>query len=458
MRNLNSQLRRLRNHLGGREDMIAAIALAVVGVGGLSFTFLTHTGTPAGAALAYVAAMDRGDTDYVWAHTIIDSTSTSPATLSLLDRTALAAQINSTAHTRSNFSVTSVGYVSSGTQVMLTYDTSAGRRSTSLVMRGGAPHSWPVLAEPAGLDLALPPGAGALAIDGRTIEATSNGELIAAVFPGHHQVSLQASSLYLPYIGDVDARATLPSSTRVDLSGVKLTDKAIGDAKEAVATAFENCAGATVLHPQGCPQALTTDLATDTPRWVVLGDPLSDASIGLNDKAQPLVTGHYLMKLTYNSAAAHGTRVIAIGGPYAASLKWDGQAMSVTGFASSPAPTAVPRPGATDAQVLTALKAQFDLCLALQAGGSEGCPQQVAAFSASNFVWHANADPLQGVSVAWDSTQGFYRVTGNFDFSVDYDSTPPYSPTRHYQDRSSGQYIADLYWDGSKAVFVGFEK
>jgi len=458
MTTLNARLQQLRQQLGVREDVIAAIVLAVLGAGGLSFTVITHVGTPAGAALAYMAAIDRGDVDYVWSHTVVDSASTSPATLSLLDRPALAAQVNSTKHTRSSFSVQSVGYGSSGTQVTLAYDTSAGRRSTNLVMRGGAPHSWPVLAEPAGLDIALPPGAGALAVDGRTVEATANGELIAAVFPGDHQVSLQASSLYLSYVGEVHARVTLPSTTRVDLSGVKLSDVAVSDAKQAVSAAFKNCAGAGTLKPAGCPQALTDDLASDTPRWSVLGDPLSDASIGLNDKAQLQVTGHYLMKLAYDSAAAHGTRVLAIGGPYAASLKWDGQAMSVAGFAASPATTVIARPGTTDAQILTALKSQFDSCLAIQAGSSEGCPQRVVAFYASNFVWHANGDPLQGAAVTWDSTQGFYKATGNFDFSVDYDSTPPYSATRHYQDHSSGQYIADLYWDGSKVVFISFEK
>jgi hypothetical protein len=82
----------------------------------------------------------------------------------------------------------------------------------------------------------------------------------------------------------------------------------------------------------------------------------------------------------------------------------------------------------------------------------------VAAFYASNFVWHSTADPTQSATVAWDEVQGFFKVTGTYDFSVDYDSTPPLSPTRHYQDHSSGQYIADLFWDGAKVEFVGFEK
>ena len=103
-------------------------------------------------------------------------------------------------------------------------------------------------------------------------------------------------------------------------------------AKQTTSNAIKNCAGATVLNPDGCPQALTGDLASGLVRWAVLGDPVADASTGLGDKSDFQVTGHYLMRLTYDSAREHGTRALAVGGPYAAALKWDGQTMSVTGF------------------------------------------------------------------------------------------------------------------------------
>src|SRR5207253_7478890 len=124
-----------------------------------------------------------------------------------------------------------------------------------------------------------------------------------------------------------------------------------------------------------------------------------------------------------------------------AELKWDGQALSVSRFSvASPAAPAVQRPPATDADVLSPLKAQFNRCLSLKAGSAADCPQSVAAFYASNFVWHSTADATQSATVAWDNVQGFFKVKGTYDFSVDYDSTPPLSPTRHYQDHSSGQY------------------
>jgi len=112
----------------------------------------------------------------------------------------------------------------------------------------------------------------------------------------------------------------------------------------------------------------------------------------------------------------------------------------------------------SDAELLAALKTQFTSCLKLQSGAAPQCPQQVAALYASHFVWRANSDPMLGATVAWDGAKAFFRVSGSYDFTVDCDSTPPYTATRHYQDRASGQYVADLYWDRTKAVFIGFER
>jgi len=194
MRILNSQLHRLRNHLGRGEDMIAAIALAVLAVGSLSFTLITHTGTPAGAALAYMAAVDRADTEYVWSHSIVNALNGSAPNATFLDRAALDAQLKATAHSRSAIGVQSVNYMSEGTRVVVTYNTSSGPAKTSLIMRGGAPHSWPILVHPAGLDIALPTGAGALAIDGRIVETNGN-ELKIWVLPGIHTITLGASEI-----------------------------------------------------------------------------------------------------------------------------------------------------------------------------------------------------------------------------------------------------------------------
>jgi len=455
MRNVNSQLRTLRNRLGSREDVIAAVALAVIAVGGLSFTLTTHTGTPASAALAYVAAVDSADTSYVWSHSIVDVLNGSAPNATFLDRAALDAQLKTTAHSRSAIGVQSASYVLGGTRVVVTYNTPSGPAKTSLIMRGGAPHSWPVLISPAGLDIALPPGAGAIAIDGRTVEASGN-ELKLAVFPGSHQLKLAGSDLYLPFTNEVDVETTFPTLTPATFTKIQPTDKAVSQAKQAVASAIQNCATSSALVPAGCPQAYTSDTSVQA-TWAVLGDQLAGSKVIINAKSQLEVASHYLMRLSYTSKT-RGDRLLAVGGPFIAELTWDGQTLSVSGFSNAPpAASAVQRPPATDADVLLPLKAQFNRCLSLQAGSAVDCPQVVTAFYASNFVWHPTADPTQNATVAWDDVQGFFKVTGTYDFSVDYDSMPPIGPTHHYQDHSSGHYTADLYWDGNKTVFIGFE-
>ena len=457
MKNLGAGMRRMRQRLGAKQELFAGVVLAVLAAGGLSFTLITHTGTPAGAALAYMAAVDRADANYVWSHSVINTASATSADVSLVDKAALAAQLKATAHTRSGFVFQGLSFVSTGTQVTVTYKVADRLRSTSLLVRGGAPHSWPVVLAPVSLNLNLPPGAGQVAIDGREVNA-SGDQLKVAVLPGTHKFSLGASYIYLPFVGAFDAGSALPATSSIGFTNLKVTDQAAAESQTAVSKAIQSCAAATALRPAGCLQSYTSDTANTGATWSLLGDPLAGARVGVNANSALQVTGQYVMRLSYGSAITHGTRVIAVGGPYAATLKWDGRAISVSGFDPAPPAVSLPQPTATDAQIQAALKSQFDSCLRIQAGSAVGCPQQVAAFYASNFVWHANGDSLQSATVAWDATQGFYKVAGKYDFTVDYDSTPPYSPTRHYQGHSSGEYVADVYWDGSKAVFVGFEK
>lgn len=456
MKAVIAQLRKFRERLGVREDAIAAIVLAVFGAAGLLYTVITHIGTPAGTALAYMAAVDRADTDYVWSHSTFEPIDASAAETKLLNRSDLAAQLGATAHSRSAYSIQSVGYVSTGTKITLTYDMAQGRRTSSLVLLGGAPHLWSVLLYPAGLDLTVPTGAGTVAVDGLPLNLIP-GRHRLEVFPGLHKLTLAASDLYASSEQLVEAEPTLPTFTRATFASILLTEKATTDARETVTNALRSCAGAIDLKPANCPQSYTSDITNSAVHWTLLGDPVSSVTIGIDAGGELAVTGHYLMKLNYQPVSGR-ERTIAVGGPYIASVSWDGQAFAVSSFGEAAPTPALPRSAASDGQVLSALQAQFASCLKLQAGSAPQCPQSVLLVDASNVVWTANGDPTQGASVAWDGTQGFFRVAGNFDFTVDYNSTPQYGPTRHYQDHSSGQYTADIYWDGAKAAFVGFEK
>ena len=455
MKALYARLRALQSRLALREELIAGTVLGALAFGVLGFALVTHAGTPAGAALAYMAAVDRDDVDYVWSHSVIDASAAQGADVVLLHRGALEAQLRATAHTRTGLAVQSWRYTATGTDVTLAYSTASGRTTTTLLMKDSSPHFWPVAVHPAGLNLKLPVGSGALAIDGLPLAAADGTELSLAVFPGLHRITLGGSDLYLRYEGETSATATFPATTPITFAGIKLTEQATSEAKRAVAKSFQDCAGQTTLKPAGCPQWYAADVANGAAAWKLTGDPTGDAVAGVGSNGLE-VSGHYVMTLSYSSLS-RGPRVIALGGPFIASLAWDGTVFSVSGFGDASSVPALARPTATDPEVLSALQAQLTACLKLQAGFDPQCPQSVAAFDASHFVWHASSDPTQSASITWNGAQGFFQVAGNFDFTVDYDSSPPYSPTRHYQDRSSGQYIADIYWDGTKAVFIGFE-
>lgn len=459
MANLNHRLRTVQRRLGAREELVAGIVLALVAIAGLGFTLATNYGTPAGAALAYMAAVDRGDTDYVWSHSVVDSSGVGTKATVLLDRMALAAQLRESEHTRSAFAVQGVGYDGGNTKVTLSFTASADRRSVSLLLRGQAPHVWLILLKPAGVDLRIPAGAGALVIDGQSINAAAGTETQVGVLPGLHSVSLSGSRLYEPYNAQFDAETFLPSIANVSLRGVRPTPEAASEAQAVVGDAFKSCAQSTQLSVSGCPQSLNeVDVANGPVRWRLLGDPSANAVVALDDHSVLTASGHFLMSLDYESSVHRRERLLGVGGAYLASLSWDGHALTIGGFQDASSAPAIARPGATDDQVLSALKSQFDSCLRLQAGEVPQCPQFVLALYASSFVWHADSDPMQGATVGWDGKRSVFTVNGTFAFSVDYTSSPPYSPSRQIHDTSSGSYVADLYWDGSKAVFIGFEE
>ena len=66
-----------------------------------------------------MAAVDRADTEYVWSHSMVNVLNGSAPNATFLDRAALNAQLNATAHSRSAIGVQSVGYVMEGTRVVV---------------------------------------------------------------------------------------------------------------------------------------------------------------------------------------------------------------------------------------------------------------------------------------------------------------------------------------------------
>ncbi len=453
-----SGLRRMQRRLGVREELIAGVVLAVLAIGGFAFTLATQVGTPAGAALAYLAAVDRGDVSYVWTHSVVEQTSSPGLSQILTARSAMVAQLSAFAHTRSRVIVKGVGYEGVNSRVTLSYGTSAGLELIDIVLRGETPHAWLVDLQPTGLEIALPTGAGVLAIDGQRIEATAGSRFKVAVLPGHHRITLAGSHLYQDYGADVRAEIPLPAVTPVTFTDVHLTAAGTAETMQAVRDAFKSCAASRELTPAGCPQSLPeVDVANGDATWRLVSDPTT-VFVGLDANSTLEVIGHFLMSLDYDSRYYRRERLLGVGGPYVADLSSAAQGLKLSLFTDASYVSDLGRAPATDDQVVASLKAQFDVCVKLQAGEAAGCPQTVVALYGSGFLWREDGDPLQAAIVGWDGKQGLFTVAGNFTLSVDYTSTPPYGPPRKIHDSSSGQYVADLYWDGSKVAFIGFEK
>src|SRR5262249_49965375 len=157
----------------------------------------------------------------------------------------------------------------------------------------------------AGLDITLPTGAGAVAIDGQNLDATAGSELKVAVFPGQHKISIEASHLYSSYASVVDAESGFPGLTVVSFKEVNVTAEASNQAKAAVSKAIKACVTATALRPAGCPQAYTSDAALTTATWTLLGDPTAGATVVVDDKSILQLAGWYLMRLSYASEIKH---------------------------------------------------------------------------------------------------------------------------------------------------------
>ena len=116
------------------------------------------------------------------------------------------------------------------------------------------------------------------------------------------------------------------------------------------------------------------------------------------------------------------------------------------------------RVNGADAGFLAAVKAAFDGCAASTSSAPIDCPQYVSAIGqVANFIWKLDSDPMANAKVSFDGSRSLFQVTGTYSMTATFDETYPLQPTYHRVKTDSGNYTADLFWDGQKAVFVTFE-
>lgn len=457
-----TRIRRLPG-LGLKAELAVLAGLVLLGGAIAAHLVITRTYSPEGAVRQYLAALDRGDADGAWAASIVNSSGVK-ADATLLNLAGLKASLGlgkPTAH--SDLTVTGARSSGADELVDVAYNAGgAGHRATYRVRPDpthkhlGLYPSWQVVVTPALVSIALPKAGGAFSVDGQAVDVAAGDAVQLAVFPGHHQLAMAASALFNAAQAEVAAEQAAPAVAKISLR-LSLTDAAKQGAVPSVKQAFAACAAATVLGPSGCPFGVIDNL--DGPaHWSLLNDPSADLIVALDDRANILAKGHYLTAITYNGIYPSRPHHKLVGGAFQAPLTWDGQKLSVQSLSAGQGVPALQRPGVDDATVLQAVSDAFKRCAAIKALADVDCRQSAFGVGKiSNVAWELQADPGTGASVNWDGDHGYFQVTGSFAMAVTFDQDNPYLPTMHESATSTGQYKADLFWNGQKAQFVTFE-
>jgi len=248
------------------------------------------------------------------------------------------------------------------------------------------------------------------------------------------------------------AISPLPASSAV---AVKPSDQRAATA--AVARFFISCAQQTrALGAARCPQRIPpSDIClpfvascdVDQPfAWKLVGDPSRLLSYSFSDTRLLQAAGHYVMEVGYRCLARDGICHDISAGPFMATLKRSGTAMSVADLATG---GGLGVPALTDpgdhAAVLGAVRDFFGACAtAPTSEGAPDCPQAIngGCVNGSNprpaTTWTLKRDPTVDARVAWGSATGVYTVTGTEDFHA--------ASTEPCNDRMVSEDYGGLYW------------
>jgi hypothetical protein len=269
------------------------------------------------------------------------------------------------------------------------------------------------------------------------------------VLPGVHKVTLKASGPF----ASADQIATVQpgSNNPVSLRSVTLTAAAQTAATKTVKDLFTSCLQRTDAYSNACPQRLNFN--TNAPvKWQVVGDPTDGLKFNTDPSGGVNASGYYLMTATVTTDDGIAHRIS--GGPYAVVLTWDGQAFQVQGFGYSPGgQTPLVNPGAGQTNVLDAVKAGWQTCLAATTFSPPDCPARAGAYNATAPKWSSATDPMAGAIVSWDGSEGVYKVTGNYSLVVKYTN---YSGQPEEQSLN-GRYTAVVVWASQKAALINIE-
>ncbi|MGH7776179.1 MAG: hypothetical protein ACREPI_03260 [Candidatus Dormibacterales bacterium] len=444
--------------IDARAEMAGAAVLGLLLLAVGADAYVEGVYSPAGAARAYLAALNRGDAGAAWAVSIVDGSRLEAADASLVTEADLrsALQVPGNRGLYPGAVTGAVRESGGNATVEVAYGSPSAVRHLTLRLtadplgsRLGLFPTWRVVLEPSVLTLRAPAGAGEVSIDGRAL-GSGRPPGTVAVFPLLHRVRLAASPLFGAWSGEVDAHASATLSPAPALTGLGRAA-----ARAALGRAWARCAASTDALPAGCPQWYAgTSAPPASVGWQLVGDPTAGATFGVDGQGRLVATGHYQTVVTFAGPAGEADRR-PVGGGFRATLVGQGRGFSVASLGAATGLRPVPRPKVSDQIVEAAVREAFLACTEKTVLSPADCPQAdvVAGLGTISGVrWRLLGDPLTGAQVTFDGARSVFVVTGAYAMSVDYDASG--YVLAHYTDSSSGGYEADLFWDGAALVPV----
>lgn len=409
--------------------------------------------TPEGVVRHYLSALQSGNAPAAWSQIQV-SGPTQSATATLIDLAAFKAALAAAKSDIKSFNVSGSTRVDASTEaVSLSYDTGGGTKQAKLIVQQGGEKSfglyrlWHLVIVPAILQVTLPPGSGAISIDGKVL-ALPTGTSTVAVLPVTHSVQIGATQVLAAQTVSVDAFFALGQTLN---DQPKLTAAGLAMASQAIKAGFDKCALRTDPNAalDGCPQAIDYSIS-GSGQWSVVGDPTQDVVVSFDNDMHPTAAGHYQMVFRHQVSGAHGVDHVPASGGYVAALVLSSDGIAIASIDRAQGLPPLTRPAAaTDQAAKGLVNAAFRRCAAVLAQDVADCPQALLSI-ATNVRWKLIGDPLTNATVNFDPTSGQFTVHGNFNMSVSY-LFLGYPKT---DSSFTSKYVAYLFWNGQSLQLV----
>jgi hypothetical protein len=447
------QANRLIEALRGspRRELAIGVALLVAAVGGFAGPAVLGLDSPAVAAQAYISGLARSDASMVAGASEVRMDLAGPVDATLLDEHALGSALANQVGRPTSIHISDPTVDGNLASVQASYRIGDTTRHLTLNLERVFPilrlhGAWKVRVVPALLQVAVPPAAGDLTVDGISVRLPTGKAALVAVFPGDHIISTTGGSLIAGQ--SVPLVAAGPSTQKA--IALKLTPAGVVAAAKAVSAAFASCSGQTSPAPAGCPQTYSGQ-GSSSLSWTLVGDPNSGAALKVDPTTGFVqLFGHYQMVATSGDGDQVAHRPSS--GGYALQLQPAGATFKSGPITSATVPAATRPAAAADQPMLDLVRAALAKCGRMTVASPPDCPQTIGR-SATNVSWSLQGDPMTGSAVSFDPEIESFLVAGRVTLGYQYD-TSLLGIALHNEGVSEYPFTAHLFWDGKQPILV----